>query len=244
METSGLDGVLVRRRFRGPQDSANGGYLAGLLADRLGTETTRVTLKSPPPLDRPLGAHPLEHDGLTLLHAGTVVAEAVPSVIDIAPPPPVSVEEARRAAASYPGFAQHAFPECFVCGPRRGGRDGLRIFPGRVEGRSIVAAPWTPDPSLARDGDVAPEFVWAALDCPGAWALLASTAPPEHPIVLGELTATVTGAVSPGRPYAVSGWLIGSEGRKHTCGSALYDAEGCALAVAKATWITIKQPTP
>ena len=61
----------------------------------------------------------------------------------------------------------HPYPACFVCGPTRDEGDGLRIFPGPVEGRELYAAPWTPDDSVADDeGIVRPEFVWAALDCP------------------------------------------------------------------------------
>ena len=52
--------LTIARRFRGPRTSANGGYASGLLAgaarelgldDRLGIE---VTLRLPPPLERPL----------------------------------------------------------------------------------------------------------------------------------------------------------------------------------------------
>lgn len=39
--------VTIARRYRGPLDSANGGYAAGLLGARLGG-TAEVTLRLPP----------------------------------------------------------------------------------------------------------------------------------------------------------------------------------------------------
>ena len=47
------DTVTIDRRFRGPLDSANGGYAAGLLGSRL-PGVAQVTLRLPPPLERPL----------------------------------------------------------------------------------------------------------------------------------------------------------------------------------------------
>lgn len=42
--------VTIARRYRGPLDSANGGYAAGLLGARLGG-TAEVTLRLPPSLE-------------------------------------------------------------------------------------------------------------------------------------------------------------------------------------------------
>ena len=48
-----MDEVVIARRFCGPPTSANGGYACGLVAGLLDGRA-RVTLRSPPPLDRPL----------------------------------------------------------------------------------------------------------------------------------------------------------------------------------------------
>ena len=45
--------VVIERRFRGPPESANGGYACGLVAGLLGG-VAEVTLRLPPPLDREL----------------------------------------------------------------------------------------------------------------------------------------------------------------------------------------------
>ena len=47
------DTVTIDRRYRGPLTSANGGYAAGVLGARLGA-AAEVTLRLPPPLERPL----------------------------------------------------------------------------------------------------------------------------------------------------------------------------------------------
>src|ERR1700738_4467743 len=52
--------------------------------------------------------------------------------------------------------------------------DGLRSFPGPIADNT-TAAPWTvPD-------DVSPAVIWAALDCPGGWAVIGA----GRPAVLG-----------------------------------------------------------
>ena len=45
--------IVIGRRFRGPPQSGNGGYVCGLLAGVAGSVLT-VRLKRPPPLDQPL----------------------------------------------------------------------------------------------------------------------------------------------------------------------------------------------
>ena len=37
------------------------------------------------------------------------------------------------------GLHDHRYPTCFVCGPERAQGDGLRIFTGPVEDKSLVA---------------------------------------------------------------------------------------------------------
>ena len=50
--------LRIDRRFRGPPDSGNGGYVAGLLAEALGGSECTVTLRGPPPLDELLELRP------------------------------------------------------------------------------------------------------------------------------------------------------------------------------------------
>jgi len=97
-----------------------------------------------------------------------------------------------------------------------------------------VAAPWVPDATLdAGDGKVRPEFMSAALDCPGYYAV----APDDRMMLLAEFTAHVDRRVHIGASCTVLGWRIQSDGRKHTAGTALYDGKGQLCGRARALWI-------
>ena len=227
--------MRIGRRFRGPPDSGNGGYVAGLLARELGSSDCVVTLKVPPPLDRGL-ATLRSGDGAILRDGETVIAVAEPAGVSVEVPAPPSLAEAEAAGQRYSGFRHHIFPGCFVCGPDRQPGDGLRIFPGAIERQ--VAAVWMPDASLlGEDGAVRPEFLWAALDCPGYFAVESAAAP----AVLGRLAVVLHERRIEPQPLIVTGWPIRSEGRRHEAGTALHDAEGRLLAAAHATWITLRQ---
>ena len=231
------DAITIDRRFRGPPESGNGGYVCGRLAAFI-DGAAEITLRKPPPLGRPLDA--ARHDGgVALLDGETVIAEGVAAALDLEVPEAVSPADAAEASSSYPGHEKHIFDQCFVCGPRRGPGDGLRIFPGWVAGRRLVAAPWTPDPSLAgEDGAVRPEFVWASLDCPGAWAMFDEKGF-ERAVVLGRLAARLLAPVRPDEACVAIGWPLGEEGRKLYSGTALFGDGGALKAFARATWVRI-----
>jgi hypothetical protein len=223
-----VDSIVVGTRFNGPPDSGNGGYTSGLVAAATGR--TEVTLRRPPPLDVPLRVE----DG-AVYDGAHVVATGDLGDADVEPPPFPGYDAALAAQRHYAGLRDHPFPTCFVCGPHR--TDGLGLQPGPA-GTAYVATTWTPHADLAEDGRVRDEYVWASLDCPGAWAL---TQTDEAPIVLGRLAVRIVGAVTPERPHVVTGWRRAErEGRKHFAGTAVYDAAGTLLATGKATWIAVQ----
>jgi hypothetical protein len=224
--------IVIPRRYCGPAESGNGGYVCGRLATFVDADTVEVTLRRPPPLDRPLLVV-REQERVLLLDGGLPVAEAAPGELDLKAPPPISWADAVAASAGYVGFEEHAFPECFVCGPAREPGDGLRIFAGPVAGaEGVVAAPW-----IARD--VAPEIVWAAIDCPGAFAVGFST---RGETVLGRMTARVLQLPTEGERCVSIGWPLGEEGRKLYAGTALVSEAGALLALARQTWIVPRSP--
>lgn len=229
------DSITLPRRFNGPPASGNGGYVCGRLARYL-SGPAKVRLRTPPPLDRELKVES-NGDEARLFDGDRLVAEARRAALDLAAPAAPTFAAAEAASKSCTGFVRHPLPHCFVCGPKRAAGDGLRIFPGRRADDTVFAAPWVPHASLDDgSGQVAPEFLWAALDCPGAFALM----PVEmRPILLGELGARLDGGVAIGERCVVAAWAIGSEGRKHFAGTALYNAAGAAVAVARATWVEI-----
>jgi hypothetical protein len=169
---------------------------------------------------------------------GRLIAEARLTGLDLPTPVAPSYEAAVRASRSFLGFSYHLFPSCFVCGPQRSAGDGLCIFPGPVADASILAAPWVPDATLAGpSGSVRREFLWSALDCPGAFT--AMPLPEGVGIVLGELCASVEREVSPGDACVVCAWPIETNGKKRIVGSAIYTETGELIAKARGTWIEI-----
>jgi hypothetical protein len=230
--------VVIEPRFHGPPESGQGGYTCGLLAREI-AGAAEVSLRLPPPLERPLT---LDRDGegaLLLRDGDAIVAEARPATLELEVPPAVGLAEAQGAVARFEGFTRHAFPTCFACGPGRAEGDGLRLFPGEVEGREVIACPWTPDPALAgENGDVLAEFVWAALDCPTAFACDMSS-----PIVLARLTGRIDRGIRAGEPHVITAWHLGRDGRKHHGACAIATADGEVLALSRALWIQLKDPS-
>ncbi len=223
--------LTIPRRFRGPRTSANGGYTAGLLAAALGGQEAEVTLRLPPPLERPLA---VVHDGerVLLLDGDAVVAEARTADPEVSAPPAPSFEEAADASRAAGGWGSPDFDECFVCGTRPE-RDGLEIHAGRVPGRAdrLVATTWVAH-------DVEPEIVWAAIDCPGAYALRGEG---RGEPLLARITARIDRMPEEGERCVVAGWPLDDDGRKRHAATALYGASGEVLAVSRQLWIEPRQ---
>jgi hypothetical protein len=222
--------VTLPRRFCGPPESANGGYTAGALARHV-SGAAEVTLRRPPPLDTPLVID-REPDRVVLRDGADLIAEAIPTKLDLALVPPVDFELAASASerSTHRDPATHPFPTCFVCGPLREPGDGLRLFSGPVQGTRHFAVPWVP----ADDDEL---MVWAALDCPSSAVLQLDDEDPS-PHVLGRIAARIDHLPEPQTPHVIMSWSLGREGRKVFSASALYDDDRLC-AVARATWIRL-----
>jgi len=231
--------IVIDHRFCGPPASGNGGYVCGQVAGGI-DGAAEVTLQRPPPLDTPLVLESTNNSDIRLSDGSGTIADARPSALTLTAPYRPSFAEAQTAMRNYTGFRHHFYPGCFVCGPDRRNGDGLRIFAGSVPGRKCVAAPWVPHQSLADpSGMVKTEFIWAALDCPGYFAVNQDR---HRCMLLGRLSAVITGSVKTGDRFIVVGWHIGSDGRKHTAGTALYTQSGRHCGTAEAIWIEVAPP--
>jgi hypothetical protein len=231
--------VVIDARFRGPPNSANGGYACGVVARYVGGHSVEVSLRSPPPLERPLR---LQRDGdrATLTEGETVIATGGARDFSIEIPEPPTIDQARSAGEHCPWADTHPFPECFVCGPARPAPDGLELLIGPVEGRDVYATTWTPDASLAdADGLVSPLVVWGALDCPTAVA----TAAASGPSVLARLRARLAASVRVGAPHVVTAWVLSRDGRKHVGGAAITTEDGTLCGVSEGLWIELRDPS-
>src|SRR5882757_7582777 len=225
--------LTVARRFCGPATSSNGGYFAGLVAT-LASDTLAVRLLKPPPLETELTVTERADGVLEVRNGAESIGEARSTELTLELPSPPSYFEAIEASRRYVGFSTQRFPTCFVCGTQRLRGDGLRIFAGPIGGRGIVAAPWVPDASLDRgDGKVRPEFMSAALDCPGYYAVTSD----DRMMLLGELTVHLDRVVHIDESCTLIGWRIGADGRKHAAGTAIFDEDGELCGRARALWI-------
>ncbi len=235
--------VVIDHRFQGLPEVAHGGYVAGLMARALGARGVEVRLRRPVRTGRALRLERRDGGAAELLDGEALLAEAAPAAPEIAVPRPVSMLEASAAARRFLGAEDHPAPGCVVCGTEREAGDGLRVFPGPVAGRRLVAAPWTPPAELADEaGAVPPELVSAAFDCAQLWALIAHAPPGTRDLVLTAGLELVLGRpVLAGQPHVLVGWPIGREGRAWLAGAALFalDGELCAAGrqrAALASW--------
>ena len=227
------ESLRIPRRFNGPLESGNGGYCSGVIA-RFVDGSAEVSLRRPVPLETPLDVVRERDGSVRMLDGEGVVAEALPAELDVEVPAPVSPHEARLAAAGYRGLSDGVFSRCFVCGRAR--EDAFGVFAGAVEGRQLVASPWTPAPWTAdAAGHVLPEFVWAVLDCPTYFA--AHIDQDLTLSVLARLAARIEAPVVAGEEHVVIAWPIETDGRKRHAGTAVLSREGGALAVARALLI-------
>lgn len=227
--------MIIPARFNGPPTSANGGWVAGALAQHVGNDSAvTVTLKAPPPLDMYLDVE-TTGTGVRLKNGDVVVAEAQPADSMSEAVPTVEPELAAQARQRFLEFPDHPFRHCFVCGTER--PDGLQVYPGPVVAGqwTLVAAPFAPPAELAG----ARELLWAALDCPGGWAggLTAG------PALLATYTVQVHDAPAGGEPCVVVGQddgPRGKSGRAHATRSAAYGADGRLLGRSDAVWVSLR----
>lgn len=253
------DTLTIPTWANGPDDSGNGGWSAGLLAEHLGAAAiaggVSVSLRVPPPLERSLEVARAER-GLELLDASVggdpvLVATAEPATVDLDAPASlldIDPDTAARARTGFPFRERHPFPRCVCCGiARREDEPSLDIHCGPLDstatagGGRVFADRWIPTADLADSDDGAIASVaatWSALDCPSA----APIADPDaaSPIVLARLAARIERQPRIGESHVLAAWHVSSDGRKHHTRSVMLDAGGATIAAADALWIEVR----
>lgn len=228
--------VIIAAHHRGPPESGNGGYVCGLLAAHLDSPA-EVTLRLPTPLERPLTLT-VAAQLVELRDGDAMIASARAAPLDLAVPSVPDWTACERATERGGSFAESEFGGCFSCG--RNNPHGVQVWAGEVESRAMTAAAWRPRASHAgADGFLPPTHLWAALDCPGAGALLLGK--PDTLLMTGRMLGHCDRDCRAGERYRVIGWPVGREGRKLYCGTAVIDESGRVRARALSTWIELRQ---
>jgi hypothetical protein len=240
-------GILtIPSGYVGPPKIANGGYVCGLMANFIDGPAD-VLIRRPTPVEQEMQVVATGDGNYYLMDGEKVVVQAkVASLVLEVPQPPnykMAVEAAKTSIAlknsPYPGWKTLGIhPFCFCCGAEGSAAKGLKIHPGLINGSEIVAAPWIPSPELGNeDGYVRPEFIWTALDCPGAFAFLELT--DHRPGMSGRLVGQIDLPLQVGEPCVVMAWPVGIEGKKLFAGTALFNADGQLVGRVLATWISL-----
>lgn len=240
--------LAIPARYNGPPNSGNGGYCCGRFAQALDSDplqALQVTLRRPPPLDTPLQALS-NNRGAEILHGEQRVAEVsyAELAFDVLPAP--SPTTAKHAETRFRGFENHPFASCFVCGPDRHAGDGLRLFPGavetRVEAGDPVACHWQPYTALCDDeGNIRPEFIWAALDCPTFFGAYAEATSPPTAVLGRQALRCLRTPLDGKQAYIIQSWLLDQSGRKRHSAGAMYTEAGECVALCRATWVELSQ---
>lgn len=234
----------IDRRFAGPPNSGNGGYSCGLIAAHI-DGAAEVTLFVPPPLETLLTLHRAEDGTVELRQGDVLIGSGKPASVETSLSAAPGFAEATDAAARTFAASKHPLPTCFVCGPDREEGDGLRIHPGPLDAddddwSGLLAAPWVPGADLGdAEGRVRNEFLWAALDCPTAYA--SSSPAGMRIILLGRQAVTIHERPRAGSRLVVIAQQTGQEGRKYFAESALLTDDGSRLAECRAVWIAVSR---
>ena len=104
--------------------------------------------------------------------------------------------------------------------------------PPRPSARSVLLLGATVP---SRDGVVAADMVWAALDHASATAAPRSS-------VLARLAVERLDCIEADEPVIATGWQLASDGRAHQTAAALLSPDGDVLARACALWISPRSP--
>jgi acyl-coenzyme A thioesterase PaaI-like protein len=244
--------LTIAARFRGPPESGNGGYVSGAVAEmliereQLSLDTAiEVTLRAPIPLDKSMDTS-LSETGVFRVHdAGTLIAEATATelVLEVPDAPTFSQAlAARPQSASFHKNINPLIPEgrgfhpiCFCCGADLAPDEGLHVYAAAGEDYVGVAAAWRPADTFADAAGYLPAAViWAALDCPGQFAYLASGI---RTGMLGRMTARLLKPVLAQQNFVITGWCIEVERSKHFAGTAIFDEAGELCGFSKQVWI-------
>ena len=237
--------VVIDRRFRGPPDSANGGYACGMLAAHLEPGPAVRGDPAGAPAARPRRSRSRRANRAARAagrrHAGGRGPRR-PSARASRSPSPVGLEDAERAREGSPMQTGPPLSECFVCGPDRAPRRrALRHLRAgaRTRGRAGRGTVRDRRDDGRRRRQPSPRARLVGARLPQRDRRDARARPGDQRARAAHRPDPPT----PSRPATTtsrSGWPTGRDGRKCFSATAIARPRGGeTLAVAKATWIEL-----
>lgn len=227
--------ITIDKGHQGPFGSANGGYVAGILADAAGGPSSATRLIRPIPIGKPLVL--LADDGRAAIsHEDQTLAETVqaPPTLSEAEFIPMDV----AVTASDPEFDMGIFADCFVCG--RSGPGSLGVRPKQLDDGRFVAI-WRPASSgVIVDPLVPARYLRAALDCPGGFAASAASG---KLAVTGSLASRIDFLPGANQHLIVVGEAGKAEGRKLHALTTIYTESEEVVATAESVWVALESRT-
>jgi hypothetical protein len=238
--------IEISDKYCGPPMSGNGGYIAGITANKIRNSAAVVKIKAPAPLNKSLiyslnsnnnEINLLSKDSKEVIAAAMEDSDFYMNLPELGQ---LSLDEIENPSEEYLGFRKHPFPTCFVCGPKRLPKDGMRIFSAKISDQfgfsHLHGAFWNPWKDLATaDGKIRNEIIWSALDCPGGFAV--SYVEPCM-IVLVKLRARILESIFTEVPYAILSWEMGRNRRQRIAGTAIYRiSDRKCVAYSEALWM-------
>lgn len=224
--------IRIPSRFNGPVNAANGGYICGVLSRHLPWDA-EFRLKKMIPVEQDLTLE-VGADSANLYAGESIYITAHPGGVNKRMPPPnPGFEAAKIASKKYIGRqVATAYGQCFVCSLLRPD-DGMQIHAGQTEDPEVYASHWIPEDYMMEGEKIATEFIYAALDCPGAYAAMGTT---QKELLLGTFAVHIDGEIQAGEQCVVTAWCSERAGRKSFSHTALYGADESLVARADAIW--------
>lgn len=228
--------IVIDKAYNGPDKSANGGYVSGLLASVLPKDNAcKVRLIRPIPLETPMKIEYSKKAAYLYLN-GEQVGEAQSCELERTRPARPNDTVIFRASKKPIDSSYDFLRRCYVCGVERDQHQGLNIHPGYISGRDDQVACFfeTTSDMAGANNTVKDVHLWCALDCPGYFACAAG-----KPALLGSMTGQIFAPVKAGDTLRIHAWTKSSSGRKHNTGVALYDIDGELVALSDQIWIEV-----
>ncbi len=230
--------LIVSETFQGIDGIAHGGYLAGMISEDR-PEVMQVTLRRPPPLNRPLFVEDGAGQASLVDRDGQTIMEAAPGDLT-ANLPSITAEEVN--GEPNPRFERHPYPHCFVCGTEHPNGFNLRFSTPDEHGHTL--ATWIPSGRLIPEIETVPDrFVWAVIDCLSAWSFSDHWDDSDWwPAVTGQIAVEIRRPVLRDETHVLVAHPTGREGKRIYVEAAIHDAEGDLCARGESTWITVPAP--